>query len=523
MKLRKNKLHPIRFETRGAFVPSTDVAVPSTGVAMSRSDATSVGLARSMSPSDRADWADLLRRLVEIRDAMTNPENGGQATPLSSSASMQPSSASMRQMKTGFIRFPEQALQTYLAQRQASELGKIFRAANRFQASVDRVVVIGSFAESAGARGILDACCQPYWNELSRADRGSKPRLYFAGDQLDNDAMQSLLYLLGAHRGQVAIEGSDRWGICVIDQSGQTVETEIALQHFVRALRASLGENHARLQESILAVTGPGSRLEAWARDMGLTEVFSIPEEFETPFSVLTPAGLLPAALVGVNVIELLEGAAWMTRHFAETPPEQNMVLQWVAFNHWHQSRCGFDVRVLDVGNSALEASGHWCCQLMATCLHQQGAGCVPLVTVHTRDNPARLQSQRLGRPNQIVHHWSVDEVRFDALPIAPSAYDSAPQPVGEPNEDHREEASSDDVGGDDSGSHADESTPSVHRTLPQASAFAMQFNYQALLDAGRPTTRLHLPRADEQHMGQLLQMMMLATCVEATLLRDRC
>lgn len=519
MKLRKNKLQPIRFDFRGAFVPSIDGSSP-----MGVAEVSDV--ARPVSTSDRTAWSDLLLRLAGIRDSMRTPEVGGEAIPASFSASM-------RTLGAGFIRSPERALETYLAQRQTSELGKIFRAANRFHALVDRVVVIGSYAESSGARAILDSCCQPYWNELSRGDRGSKPRMYFAGDQLDNDALQSLLYLLGAHRGQVAHEMIDRWGICVIDQTGATVEAEIALQHFIRALRASLGENQALLPECILAVTGHGSCLESRARDMGLTDVLSIPDDVGVPFSVLSPAGLLPAALVGVNVIELLEGAAWMTRHFAETPPEQNMVLQWVAVHDWLRSRHGIHVRVLDVGNQALEACGHWCSQLMSMCLGQQGLGCIPIAAVHTRNSPARLQSQRLGGPHQVVHHWGVDEVRFDALPIEDSAYDRAGKTIAEAQVNHRADPDSDDFESDhfdsdpfprnDLVSGAIESTPSRARTLPQASAFAMQSTYGALLQAGRPTTQLHLPRADELHMGQLFQMMMLATWVEALLSADGC
>lgn len=524
MKLRKNKLQPIRFDIRGAFVSSTDLASP-----RELSEASDV--ASPVSTSDRAAWSALLLRLARIRDAMLTPESGGETIPASLSASM-------RTIGAGFIRSPERALETYLAQRQTSELGKIFRAANRFHGLVDRVVVIGSYSESSGARAILDSCCQPYWNELSRGDRGSKPRMYFAGDQLDNDALQSLLYLLGAHRGQVAHDLIDRWGICVINQSGSTVEAEIALQHFVHALRGSLGENQALLPECILAVTGHGSRLESMAWEMGLTDVFSIPDGVGGPLSVLSPAGLLPAALVGVNVIELLEGAAWMTRHFADAPPEQNMVLQWVAVNHWLQSRHGFDVRVLDVGNQALEASGRWCSELMSMCLGQQGLGCIPIAAVHTRDSSARLQSQRFGGPDQLVHHWGVDEVRFDALPVENSAYDRAGTRVADAPANHRavpgsdefvgDEFVGDDLGGDDFvggpfGGNAvvrgaSESTPSMERTLPQASAFAMQSNYRASLEAGRPTTRLQLPRADELHMGQLFQMMMLATWVESQL-----
>ena len=50
-----------------------------------------------------------------------------------------------------------------------------------------------------GARALMEACCHPYHNELNRASRGSVPRMYFEGNNVDNDAAQGLLDLLPAH------------------------------------------------------------------------------------------------------------------------------------------------------------------------------------------------------------------------------------------------------------------------------------------------------------------------------------
>lgn len=82
-------------------------------------------------------------------------------------------------LDSAFIDMPNRLLAEYRADRDASELGRILKTAERLRESVDRVVVLGIGGSYMGARALMDACCEPYFNELSRADRGSRPRMYF--------------------------------------------------------------------------------------------------------------------------------------------------------------------------------------------------------------------------------------------------------------------------------------------------------------------------------------------------------
>lgn len=79
----------------------------------------------------------------------------------------------------GFLMLPELLLQDYQRLRHASELGRILAITKALMAEVDRVVVIGTGCDYLGVRAPLDACCQPYFNELSRGERGSRPRHLF--------------------------------------------------------------------------------------------------------------------------------------------------------------------------------------------------------------------------------------------------------------------------------------------------------------------------------------------------------
>ena len=112
-----------------------------------------------------------------------------------------------------FYLLPDKILSEYRTDRHESELGQILKTANRLQSSVEAIVVLGIGGSYMGTRALMDACCEPYYNELSKADRGGRPRLYFAGNHLDNDALQGLLARLRA----VTPEGN--WGIIVISKS----------------------------------------------------------------------------------------------------------------------------------------------------------------------------------------------------------------------------------------------------------------------------------------------------------------
>lgn len=55
---------------------------------------------------------------------------------------------------------------------------------------VDRVVVLAEPSWLSWSAALMQACCQPHFNELTRGERGSRPRMVFVGDSLDNDAVQ---------------------------------------------------------------------------------------------------------------------------------------------------------------------------------------------------------------------------------------------------------------------------------------------------------------------------------------------
>lgn len=431
----------------------------------------------------REDWHALAPRLIAARHEIL-----GTDLSLPAERVVPPDRAPL---DAGFFELPTKILAEYQADkspdRRGSELGRILLTARRLQDAVDRVVVLGIGGSYLGARALMEACCEPYFNELDRGQRGSRPRMYFEGHNFDNDASQGLLRLLGHGRPADNIDG--RWAIVVISRNGTSLETAVAFRQLLAALKQSVGGDASRLARLVVPVTRTGSQLFQQARALDCPEIFRIPDGVSSWFSILSAAGLLPAAILGLNVVQLLEGAAAMNEHFRTAPPGRNVVLDYAGAGYLVERNCGATIRVLNVWAKVLEAVGWWYDQLLAESLGQHGRGAPPLTTVNTRDLPARARQHQQGRPdklftNLIVAHW-----RCDPLSVGHSEL------------------------------HDDALHGLADKTLPEIMAAAIQDVNEANRGSGRPTADLRLPQIDEYYLGQLLQMLMLATVVEGRLL----
>ena len=389
-------------------------------------------------------------------------------------------------LDAGFFDLPEKLLAEYRQNRSKSELGRILSVAKRLCESVDRVIILGISGSYMGARALFEACCHPYHNELSRAERGSRPRIYFAGNNVDNDATCGLLDLLG-EKSATAVD--ERWAIVVNSKSGKTLETAVAFRQFLAALRRSCAGRKKSPADLVVPVTGTSGRLSDLAAALNCPDVFRIPDGVGGRFSVFTAVGLLPAAIMGLDVIKLLKGAAAMNDRFGSEPTADNPVLQYVGVGHLMEKRRGVNVRILSVWGKGMEAVGLWYDQLLAESLGKAGQGALPLTAVNTRDLHSRGQQHQEGRRDKLITNLIVEKVRRSPLPIGRS----------DRNEDLLNDI--------------------ADKTLPDIMAAAIAGTNTAYNEDGRPTADLRLPRADEASLGQLFQMLMLATVVEGRLI----
>lgn len=384
-------------------------------------------------------------------------------------------------LDAAFIELPEKLLSEYEARGAQSELGRILEAGRRLADEVDRVVVLGIGGSYMGARALFEACCHPYHNELSRGERGGRPRLYFEGNNLDNDALQGLLDLLRTPEAR-----REGWGVVVVSKSGGTLETAVALRIFLAELIEACG-GIEQAAGRVLPVTGSEGKLLKLAQAIGCPQVFSVPEGVGGRFSVFSAGGLLPAAILGLDVLALLRGAAAMTERFRSAAPGDNPVLDYTGVCALWEQR-GAVIRVLSLWAKGLEAVGLWYDQLLSESLGKRERGATPISVVNTRDLHSRAQQHQEGRRDKLITNVIVREPRRDLLRVGRSSW----------NQDGLDALAA--------------------KSLPQLMQAAITGTNRAYRDAGRPTANITLARADEAAVGQLLQMLLLATAVEGRL-----
>jgi glucose-6-phosphate isomerase len=159
-----------------------------------------------------------------------------------------------------------------------------------------------------------------------------------------------------------------------------------------------------------VAVTGATGKLRDLVKAEGQTadDILTIPDDVGGRYSVFTPVGLLPAALMGLDVRALLLGAATMTKRFLEEPFDRNPVLQYAAVNYLMNEDRGKTTRVLAVWSKKLEAVGWWYDQLLSESLGKNGRGATPLTVVQTRDLHSRGQQHQEGTRDKVINNLVV-------------------------------------------------------------------------------------------------------------------
>lgn len=368
-------------------------------------------------------------------------------------------------------------------------LDRIEAGAERFRDQVDRMLVLGIGGSYMGLRALFEALCNPYHNELPRSLRNNVPKLTFEGENLDNDAQQALLRLLGLAKSPQEL--AERWGIVVISKSGGTLETAAAFRIFRDELERYYGANSREATELVIPITGEVGRLRSLSNARGYETSYPIPDGVGGRFSVFTAVGLFPAAVLGIDIRALLQGAADLTSAFRSGQLGSDPVLDYVATCHLLERDHGMDMRVLSMWGKGLEAVGLWYDQLLAESLGKHERGATPLTVVNTRDLHSRGQQHQEGKRDRLITNVIVNRVNDHNVQVPLSA-ESLDQ---------------------------DQLNRLAGKSMSELMAAAIQGTNQAYAEDRRPTADIHLPAKDSYAIGQLLQMFMLATVLEGRLL----
>lgn len=422
---------------------------------------------------NQSDLSEIMPRLEAVRDEVLNDVKlweSGSAIPKEKDP-----------LDAGFFRMPDRLLNELRERGAASELGRIKATADRLAGEVDTAVVLGIGGSYMGGRALFEALCHGYYNEVDTPMRRGRPRIYFEGNNVDNDALLDLVRLLES-RG-------DRWSIVVISKSGGTLETAVAFRVLLRELRATLGNKAGQIGQFVVPVTGNSGKLFELSQALGCPDVFPVPDGVGGRYSVLSAVGLLPAELMGLDVEKLLKGAVAMNEHFRSAPPSENVVLQYVGVCHLMEEKCGAHTRVLATWGKHLEAFGLWYDQLLSESLGKHERGALPLTVVNTRDLHSRGQQHQEGRRDKLITNLIVERSNRDPVAVGQSDL----------NQDGLNELAG--------------------KTVPDIQSAAIAGTNKAYRDDNRPTADIRIPLLDEHTLGELFQMMMIATAVEGRLI----
>ncbi|MFO0904705.1 MAG: hypothetical protein U0939_16990 [Pirellulales bacterium] len=369
----------------------------------------------------------------------------------------------------------------YDANRWESALYRVLKGAHHLRDQVDAAVIVGPGDWTIGAKALMQACSDPYFNEHDRGERGSRQRLYFAGEDHDNDALQGLVRRL--EHGPIA-PCDGRWALVAIAGPDSTPETEIAFDELTAALRRKLKAGASTWQQFIVPMTAGNSLFAERLRTLQGEHGFRLPDEMPPCASLFSAVALLPAAMLGADVVRFLRGAMQMRERFLREPIGQNPVLDLVGVQTLLERRCGLSSRVLSVWASALAGAAEWRRRLARTTA-SQGGGRWRIAGVADAAERRTIAAQLAS--DELLIQWCVEQWRCDPAPAG--VLDGAP-----------------------AGAEA---------TLPQRTHYDLLQVRRTLREAGRAQIEVWLPQVDEGSLGQLFQLALLANELEGWLRKN--
>ena len=198
------------------------------------------------------------------------------------------------------------------------EFKRIKAAAKKIQNNSDVLVVIGIGGSYLGARAAIEFVKSPLYNELKK----STPDIYFAGNNISTTALNELLSIC---------EGRDV-SVNVISKSGTTTEPAIAFRVFKSLLTEKYGEEGAK--DHIFVTTDKCRGTLKEFSDAAGYETFVVPDNVGGRYSVLTAVGLLPIAVAGIDIDEMMLGAEEAKIRFSNENVAENEALQYAIYRN---------------------------------------------------------------------------------------------------------------------------------------------------------------------------------------------
>ncbi len=293
---------------------------------------------------------------------------------------------------------------TELPYNQTEIVEDIIATAKDIKKKYDNFVVLGIGGSALGPIAVFQALCHLRHNELPKKVRKA-PKLYVE-DNVDPERMNALLDVIDIEKTMFN----------VVTKSGSTSETMSQYLIIMDILKKKLGD---KAKEHMIATTSMSKgNLIKIAKEEGL-KTFYIPDGVGGRFSELCPVGLLPAAVVGIDIKELLAGALFMDKVCMNPNVKKNPALL-LALLQYESMKNGKNIGVMMPYADSLKYIADWYCQLWAESLGKAVdndgnyvyAGQTPVKALGVTDQHSQVQLYREGPFDKVITILAVENFR---------------------------------------------------------------------------------------------------------------
>jgi glucose-6-phosphate isomerase len=335
---------------------------------------------------------------------------------------------------------------------------------------LQNLLVIGIGGSSLGGVALTRALTHPFYNLLPDTERNN-PRIFFA-ENIDPEEIKGLFDILDPERTVVNI----------ISKSGDTAEPMANFLLFQKHMVEKIGEDNFTKQ-TIATTDAKKGTMKSISKDIKI-RTLTIPDGVGGRFSVLTPVGLFPAFMLGIDIDSLLEGAAFMDTLCKKEDIFQNPAyLNAIIHYHLHTRR-GVNMAVMMPYSTQLGEISVWYRQLLAESLGKKYSlsgeitygGQTPLKAVGAIDQHSQIQLYREGPFDKIITILGVDTFKnFLNIPSLHGSYEGTAY-----------------LGG---------------HTLNELMDAEKRATILALVKSGRPNIEISLPELNPYTIGQIFYL----------------
>ena len=354
------------------------------------------------------------------------------------------------------------------------EMLRLDGVARRLRETSDALLVIGIGGSYLGARAGAEMLLSPFWNELPTRVRHS-PRIYWAGHHLDSRYLQELLERL---------DGQDL-AVNVISKSGTTLEPALAFRFIQGYMEKRYGPERAARR---IVVTTDNQRgvLRQIAEEKGY-ERFAIPADIGGRYSVHTPVGLFPLAVLGIDPARILQGARLARQWYGSSGYTRNDTWRYAAIRSLLY-RQGSKIEALVHYDPALKSLGSWFQQLFGESEGKEWKGLFPVALQYTTDLHSMGQYVQEGERHVFETGVLIAEDRHPT---------TIPAMAGDP--DHLNYLSG--------------------KSLAEVNQKAALGTREAHIQGGVPVLEIHVPQATPEYFGALTYFFMKSCALSGYLL----